>query len=138
MTSRFGRWLLVPALAACDSPIYPDADGDGVTADADCDDERADVRPGLPDYFGFLPCRYETPFRDGRDNDCDGRVDESFSHCDGDGGIDIDGDGYPGALDCDESDPNVHPNVPDPGACSGGADGRDNDCDTLVDEDACR
>ncbi|MBN1505306.1 MAG: thrombospondin type 3 repeat-containing protein, partial [Sedimentisphaerales bacterium] len=46
---------------ACD----PDADNDGFTpSEGDCDDMDASVRPGAPEVC------------DGRDNDCDGQIDE--------------------------------------------------------------
>jgi hypothetical protein len=43
-----------------------DADGDGVAAPADCNDNDAAVFPGAPERC------------DGRDNDCDGQVDEGI------------------------------------------------------------
>ncbi len=69
---------------------------------------------------------------DGFDNDCDGLVDEGF---------DQDADGYttcgtdpstpgatdPGLVDCNDSDPSVHPGADD--IC----DGVDNDCDGVTD-----
>jgi hypothetical protein len=56
---------------------------------------------------------------DGRDNDCDGQVDE---------GMDLDSDGYHDD-DCDDSRSNVYPGAPEV------LDGLDNDCDGQVDED---
>ncbi len=60
---------------------------------------------------------------DGRDNDCDGEVDEVE---------DGDQDGHPGLAcggdDCDDDRADVYPGAPD--FC----DGRDNDCDGEVDE----
>ena len=44
--------------------------------------------------------------------------------------VDADGDGWPAGEDCDDSDPDVHPNAPDD-TC----DGIDNDCDDSVDDD---
>ncbi|MBN2800346.1 MAG: hypothetical protein JXX28_14495 [Deltaproteobacteria bacterium] len=43
--------------------------------------------------------------------------------------VDIDGDGYSSATDCDDTDASVHPDADE--VC----DGLDNDCDTEVDED---
>ncbi len=45
-------------------------------------------------------------------------------------GLDADGDGAVDAFDCDDADPSVHPGAPE--TC----DGRDEDCDGEVDEDA--
>ncbi len=92
----------------------PDADDDGF-ADAecggnDCDDADRDVRPG-----GEEACN-------GRDDDCDGAVDEGF---------DADGDGHRDQVrcgefgqDCDDGDADVHP-----GAIELCGDGVDQDCD---------
>ncbi|MEZ4317636.1 MAG: MopE-related protein [Myxococcota bacterium] len=85
-----------------------DLDGDGVeTCDGDCDDADPTTYPGAP----------EVP--DGRDNDCDGAVDEgtALADDDGDGFSELDGD-------CDDGDAGVFPGqveVPD--------DGIDQDCD---------
>ena len=50
-----------------DGTSVSDDDDDGVTvADGDCDDTRADVFPGADELL------------DGRDNDCDGELDEDF------------------------------------------------------------
>src|SRR5207247_3136089 len=49
---------------ACD----PDADGDGYsTAQGDCDDHDATVYPGAPELC------------DGKDNNCNGQIDEAFA-----------------------------------------------------------
>ncbi|MEY3210518.1 MAG: hypothetical protein RIT28_999 [Pseudomonadota bacterium] len=107
-----------------------DADADGVLSTADCDDNDPDVKPGWREVC------------DGKDNNCDGVVDE---------GVDLalfadsDGDGYgaPGvaargcelragftdvAGDCADSNAAVNPEALD------GCDGVDNNCDGLVDE----
>ena len=67
-----------------------DSDGDGIMACregddltmCDCDDSRTDVRPA----FGTVPGAPE--LCDGRDNDCNGRVDESAECCAGCGSLD--------------------------------------------------
>lgn len=59
-------WLLVFALVGCEVPPW-DGDGDGVPLSVDCDDEDPRVAPGVS-----LELR-----TDGRDNDCDGAIDES-------------------------------------------------------------
>jgi uncharacterized repeat protein (TIGR01451 family) len=51
-----GRW---------DAGLVPDADGDGSFPPADCNDAEPAVRPGAVEHCN------------GRDDDCDGRVDES-------------------------------------------------------------
>lgn len=81
---------------------------------------------------------------DGVDNDCDGLVDEGFLWY-----ADVDNDGWGDPLtgqvlcsppsigfvqvdgDCDDNDPNVNPEMPDP---CGTADGIDNNCDGTADE----
>ena len=94
-----------------------DADGDGAAADIDCDDADPTVAPGL------------TETCDGRDQDCDGEVDEDAADATG-WQSDIDGDGYgAGELvavsceapagsasldgDCDDSNPAAYPGAPE-------------------------
>ncbi len=95
---------------------HTDADGDGWTvAMGDCDDTDPEVYPGAP-----IICN------DGKDNNCNGFIDDDEP--------DMDGDGYPPCLngevyDCDDNNPNVHPGAPE--ICG---DGIDNNCDGLTDE----
>ncbi len=89
-----------------------DADGDGVTvAEGDCDDGDASVAPGKPERCG-----------DGIDQDCAGG-DLACAQV-----IDGDGDGWPSAVDCDDGEAAVGPGELE--VCNG----RDDDCDGLVDE----
>ena len=61
-----------------------DVDGDGVSLlQGDCDDTRADVKPGAAEIVG-----------DRRDNDCDRLVDEDASDVASRDGVDHDGDGF--------------------------------------------
>jgi hypothetical protein len=69
----------------------PDADGDGVPDNADCDPADQNVYPG----------QHEIPY-DGIDNDCDG---EDVNDVDGDGYVGVNG----GGDDCDDSNPEVNP-----------------------------
>lgn len=74
--------------------------------DLDCDDSDRSVKPGTPEQCN------------GRDDDCDGEVDEGF---------DGDGDGYSFCLDdCDDEDPAVNP------AAEEQCNGRDDNCDGLL------
>jgi hypothetical protein len=88
----------------------PDADGDGVTVCAgDCDDTRADVRPGLVE----VTCN-------GRDDDCNAATLDA---------PDADGDGVTVcAGDCDDTRADVRPGLAE--ECTSG---RDDDCDGHVD-----
>jgi hypothetical protein len=111
-----------PSALACDGP------GEALAAAprGDCDDTRADTRPGAAEQVG-----------DGRDNDCDGQ-EVCFQDDDGDGWrtavsvVSVDGDcADPGEAlaaapspDCADDDPDVFP-----GAGEVPADGVDGDCD---------
>ncbi len=93
-------------------PSSYDRDGDGVTSCAgDCNDDRDDIRPGLPEVA------------DQADQDCDGEVDEGTEFADDDR------DGYPEVRgDCDDGDPAVGPGRPEVIG-----NGVDDDCDGVVD-----
>ena len=137
--------------AADASTFYADADGDsygdptnstvscsvpsGYVADAtDCDDATAGdmLDDDLDDYTecesdcsdvndGVYPGA--TEYADGRDNDCDGDIDEETD------ASDEDGDGYTeDAGDCDDGDASVNTSAVE--LC----DGIDNDCDEDTDE----
>jgi hypothetical protein len=108
-------------LEAC---IDNDGDGYGNPGDptctngsaSDCDDTDNQVYPGA-----LRIC-------DGKDNNCDSRIDFSSD-------IDADNDGYPVcAGDCDDSKSSIHPGMlegpPDDPTCF---DGLDNDCDGFND-----
>jgi hypothetical protein len=117
----------------CDGQVgYADADNDGVAACEDCDDTRANVYPGASEIC------------DGRDNDCNGVIDEDsaintttwYLDQDGDGhGFDYSWNacsaptGYVGTSDdCNDGLADVYPRATE--LC----DGIDNDCDGSVDE----
>ena len=136
-----------------------DNDSDSFYHFLDCDDEDAEVNPGMEELLN------------GKDDDCDGIEDEGFNETDQDGdglsdweefhlygtnlndsdsdkdGItdleeiesfgsdplvadpDNDSDGWYWFEDCDDDDPSFSPGVQEL------LDGLDNDCDDLVDED---
>lgn len=141
------------------TPSTTDLDGDGYSADVDCDEHNIATHPNA------------TEIPDHADNDCDVLIDEgtylgdddgdgyseSLGDCDDNdpsrypGGVDSqndgvdndcsgadnnaqgvkdrDGDGYVDTSDCNDTDAAVHPGIADP------MNGKDDDCDGLVDED---
>ncbi|MEQ1565251.1 MAG: putative metal-binding motif-containing protein [Myxococcota bacterium] len=90
-----------------------DRDGDGQVERGDCDD-------GDPAASSF---KDEGATPNGRDDDCDGRVDERTE------AFDDDGDGRSERQgDCDDADAGVFPGAAERANC------RDDDCDGAVDE----
>ena len=118
------------ALVACDAPTETVADA------TDCDDADAATNPGADELCA-----------DELDNDCDGDTDDADADAVArDYYLDEDGDGYgldeetvqgcavPEGYadeggDCDDADADVNPGAFDP------ADGDDNDCDGVADDD---
>ncbi len=129
--------LAVACAGDLESPSGPpgDADGDGIRADEDCNDDDATVFPGAPEIC------------DGVDNDCDDLVDDDDELAEAPRWYrDLDGDGFGSgggmlaceepasgftaeAGDCDDNDETVSPDALE--VC----DTIDNDCDDLVDDD---
>jgi len=91
-----------------EDPVDVDADGYPATevGGDDCDDLDANTHPDAEE------------FADGKDNDCDGQVDENLSTTDDDGDGQAESDG-----DCNDYDPTIYP-----GADEVPYDGIDQDC----------
>jgi MYXO-CTERM domain-containing protein len=127
-------------IGAWGGPLGPpsawvDQDGDGWPWVYDCDDEDPSIHPGAIEVC------------DGRDTSCSGAVDDVGPESDATWYRDADGDGFgdpddriyacsqpdgyvDNDLDCDDSDPEVHPDAIE--VC----DGRDTSCTGTVDADA--
>lgn len=104
-----------------------DLDGDGVFSEdclgTDCDDNDPTVYENAPEDGGT-----GTGEPDGKDNDCDGTIDEGTNVS----GSDNDGDGFTEADgDCNDNDPNINPNAEE---ILG--NGIDDNCNGQIDEDS--
>jgi hypothetical protein len=99
----------------------PDDDNDQTPDNLDCLPHDSDAHPGADEIC------------DGKDNNCNGMVDEGFGDTDTDGWKDCvddddDNDGTLDGQDCNPLDPMVHPGAIE--LC----DGKDNNCDFSADE----
>ena len=159
--------LVSLALFACQKPI--DQDADGYTNDVDCNDLDPNVHPdaaelcnAIDDGAADAPAWFADVDGDGygagvatnaciqpvgsapNDLDCDDTnprynpaaaetdcTDPEDYNCDGSSGAtDADGDGHVACEECDDADKDTFPGADE--VC----DGKDNDCDVLIDEDA--
>jgi hypothetical protein len=105
-----------------DGDWYWDIAGGGT----DCDDTDPSTFPGAAELC------------DGKDNDCDLNV--PGDEVDDDSDLFVECDPWLGPIgpilggnDCDDTDPNVNPNVPESDAAGNCSDGADNDCDGKPD-----
>jgi MYXO-CTERM domain-containing protein len=93
--------------------VDQDGYGSGCAPGPDCDDNDPSINPGALERCG-----------DGKDNNCNGIIDEGCGTC-----TDADGDGYCTPQDCDDQDPTIFP-----GAAELCGDQKDNNCNGTVDE----
>ncbi len=100
-----------------------DKDDDGYAAKDDCDDLDASVHPGATE-----PCSC-----DGKDDDCNGKIDDFACALVCAPPNDSDGDGYEPPADCNDQDPTVHPGATEPCEC----DSIDQDCTGNPQDFAC-
>jgi hypothetical protein len=105
-----------------------DVDNDGYGVSVDCNDNDPAINPGASEDSYEL-CS------DGEDNNCNDLTDINELACQ----VDIDGDGYVLADDCDDYYSDVNPGMPDEDSFETCSDYKDNDCDGLEDimEMAC-
>ena len=113
---------------------FPDTDGDGTRNCVDADDDN----DGDPDVSDCAPTNAATSNKslescDGKDNNCNGQVDEAFPDNDADGSkdcvdLDDDNDGDPDAEDCAPTDPDVRHGATE--ICNG----KDDDCSGVMDD----
>jgi hypothetical protein len=94
------------ATLGCET-VYQDADGDGATVPADCNDQDPAIHPGAVDVLD-----------DGVDQNCDGHDATN---------PDRDADGFDRPADCNDADPGIHP-----GAAEIRGNTVDENCDGLV------
>jgi len=107
-------------------PEWFDRDGDGYDEREDCNDDDPNIHPGADEQCSE-GCEF---YGDGVDNNCDGRIDEleacaivscnPFFDNDGDGW----GEGFGPGPDCDDTNPDIHPE-----ALETECDGVDSNCD---------
>ncbi len=114
----------------CDGQVGPhevDLDGDGDPACSDCEDGDAAQNSHDLDGDGHSSCALDCDDGDASVNPTafDELGDELDSNCDGIDGVDLDGDGWPQGVDCDDSDDLLNRDDAD----LDGASTCDGDCD---------
>lgn len=107
-----------------------DADADGYLAKDDCDDHDAEIHPGATE-----PCSC-----DGKDDDCNGKIDDFECALQCSPPNDSDGDGFEPPDDCNDQDPTIFPGAVEPCECDSidqncNDDPQDFSCDKVCHQD---
>ncbi len=126
---NYVTWRSMPSYTVGATSTSPIEKGSGYWVDFDVSDDVRDFYNGV-DNNGWIIIDSEEAsifsqevfFNSRESSDFKPVLELNYS-------VDSDGDGYSGDVDCDDSNPNIHPDAPE--LCNN----IDDDCDSLIDED---